>query len=194
MRVNEIFYSLQGEGCHAGRAAIFVRLSGCNLACPFCDTDHSAYVDMTEDDIARAVADYPAIWVVLTGGEPALQLTPSLIDRLHGVGKTVAVETNGTLPLPDNIDWVTVSPKEPFVGTTGRPLLARANEVKVVFGEQPLADDPAAGIVADHYLLQPCDTGDSRRNAVITARCIDYIKQHPQWRLSLQTHKIVGIR
>lgn len=194
MRVNEIFYSLQGEGFHTGRAAVFVRLSGCNLTCSFCDTDHRSFVEMTEEEIVKAVAAFPASWVVVTGGEPALQLTASLVDGLHGVGKTVAVETNGTLPLPDNVDWVTVSPKDVFVGAKGKPVLTRADEVKVVFGEQPFPDHPDEGIIADHYFIQPCDTGDSQRNARITARCIDYIKQHPQWRLSLQTHKIIGIR
>lgn len=194
MRVNEIFYSLQGEGFHTGRAAVFVRLSGCNLACPFCDTDHQPFTEMSEEQVAQAVAAFPATWVVVTGGEPALQLTPTLVSLLHQAGKEVAVETNGTLPLPDTVDWVTVSPKSDFVGRAGTPVLMRANEVKTVFGEQPLAGDPACGITADHYFLQPCDTGDARRNQDITARCIEYIKQHPQWRLSLQMHKMVGIR
>ena len=204
MRVNEIFYSLQGEGFHTGRAAVFVRLSGCNLACDFCDTDHAPYTEMSEEEIVCQVAQYPATWVVMTGGEPALQLTESLVSKLHAAGKEVAVETNGTRPLPSNVDWVTVSPKSAFVGKAGLPVLKQADEVKVVFGEDSFPDDPAndsdanndpaCGIVADHYFLQPCDTGDVERNRVVTARCIDYILRHPRWRLSLQTHKMTGIR
>ncbi|MBR5687743.1 MAG: radical SAM protein [Prevotella sp.] len=194
MRVNEIFYSLQGEGFHTGRAAVFVRLSGCNLVCDFCDTDHASFTEMSEEEIVIETAKYPTSWVVVTGGEPALQLTASLVEKLHAAGKEVAVETNGTRPLPENVDWVTVSPKAAFVGKAGLPVLKKADEVKAVFGEEPLPDDPAYGIEAGHYFLQPCDTGDNERNRAITARCIDYILNHPRWRLSLQTHKMTGIR
>ena len=194
MRVNEIFYSLQGEGFHTGRASVFVRLSGCNLACEFCDTDHAPFTEMSEEEIVCETAKYPASWVVVTGGEPALQLTASLVSKLHAAGKEVAVETNGTRRLPENVDWVTVSPKAEFVGKAGIPILKRADEVKVVFDESAMSDDPACGIEADHYFLQPCDTGNTEHNRAITARCIDYILRHPQWRLSLQTHKMTGIR
>ena len=175
----------------------------CNLHCRHCGSDCTApggEPDMPLEDFLRAFDTIPererqpGFTVVVTGGEPALQLTPTLVSLLHQAGKEVAVETNGTLPLPDTVDWVTVSPKSDFVGRAGIPVLTRANEVKTVFGEQPPADDPACGITADHYFLQPCDTGDARRNQDITARCIEYIKQHPQWRLSLQMHKMVGIR
>ena len=115
MRVNEIFYSLQGEGYYSGTPAVFVRLSGCNLRCPFCDTRHESGREMSEKEIVEAVGQYPARHVVVTGGEPALQLTESLVDALHAVGRYVAVETNGTHPLPDNVDWVTLSPKSAFV-------------------------------------------------------------------------------
>lgn len=192
MKVNEIFYSLQGEGFHTGTAAVFVRLSGCNLRCPFCDTHHSEGTEMTEEDICQAVKAFPASLVVVTGGEPSLYLTASLVDMLHQAGKKVAVETNGTHQLPSNVDWITLSPKDAYV-EKALPVIRRCNELKEVFdGEQPVNDYPH--IRADHYFLQPCDIGNSERNARITAACIDYIKQHPKWRLSLQTHKITNIQ
>ena len=115
MRVNELFYSLQGEGYHTGTAAIFIRLSGCNLRCPFCDTLHESGTEMSEDQIVEQVAAWPSPWVVVTGGEPSLQLTASLVESLHRIGKKVAVETNGTRQLPDNVDWITLSPKDLFL-------------------------------------------------------------------------------
>ena len=109
-RINEIFYSLQGEGRHTGRAAVFVRFSGCNLKCPFCDTDFKAYRELTVDDIIAAVSEWRACgFVVLTGGEPSLQVDESLIEALHHEGFYIAIETNGTCPLPSAIDWVTLS-------------------------------------------------------------------------------------
>ena len=125
MRVNEIFYSLQGEGFHTGTAAVFVRLSGCNLQCPFCDTRHEEGIEMSEEEILLQVSEYESDMVVITGGEPAIQITESLVDKLHQIGKFVAVETNGTLPLPSNIDWITVSPKNAYLGEIARPILER---------------------------------------------------------------------
>lgn len=192
MKVNEIFHSLQGEGFNTGKASVFVRLAGCNLQCPFCDTSHTAYEEMTEEQIADTVAQYSTNLVVITGGEPALQLTSSLIDRLHAKRKTVAVETNGTLPLPENVDWITVSPKQDFVGEAGKCVITRANEVKVIFdGEHQVSD---FGITAEHYFVQPCDTGNLSKNRKIKNLCIDFVKNNPKWRLSLQTHKLLGIR
>lgn len=194
MKVNEIFYSLQGEGYHAGKAAVFVRLSGCNLQCPFCDTQHESGIEMTDEDIVSEVAMYPARYVVVTGGEPSLQLTNGFVDALHSIGKKVAVETNGTHPLPPNIDWITLSPKDAYVGVVAKPILEFANEIKWVFdGEH----DPLiyTDIKCTHgYFLQPCDTGDPFRNAAITQAAIDYIKKDPRWTLSLQIHKMLNIK
>ncbi len=180
MKVNEIFYSLQGEGVHTGRAAVFVRLSGCNRRCQFCDTDFSSFTEMSEDEIVFAVSKYPAEIVVITGGEPALQLTASLIDLLHKSGKQVHVETNGSLPLPENTDWVTCSPKEPPYN------IRHIDELKIVFtGVDP--ESIAAQLPeAQSYALQPLSCSN-------TEACIDYIKAHPKWRLSLQTHKLIDI-
>ena len=193
MKVNEIFYSLQGEGYHSGTPAVFVRFSGCNLQCPFCDTQHSSGTEMTEDDIAAAVCGYPARMVVVTGGEPALQLTSSLVDKLHLLGKYVAVETNGTRRLPENVDWITLSPKDMWLGENARPVLARADELKLLF-EEGLPVGDYKDIQVAHRFLQPVDTDDQRQNDANKNAAIAYIKQHPQWRLSLQIHKLLGIR
>ena len=195
MRVNEIFYSLQGEGYYSGTPAVFVRLSGCNLRCPFCDTRHESGREMSEKEIVEAVGQYPARHVVVTGGEPALQLTESLVDALHATGRYVAVETNGTHPLPDNVDWVTLSPKSAFVDGA-EVMLTRADEIKVVYDgihdpERQLSTRNSQ--LATLLFLQPCDTGDAARNRQITAATVEYIKQHPEWRLSLQIHKILNI-
>lgn len=194
MRVNEIFYSIQGEGAHTGQSAIFIRLSGCNLRCPFCDTEHQPYQDLTEDEIASEIAKYPANLVVITGGEPTLQLTTTLIIKIHELGKQVAIETNGTRPVPHNVDWVTVSPKSAFVGMTGDVVLKQAQEVKIVFDGKTLYADPTFGITAAHYFIQPCDTGDEERNREIINLCVEFVKNNPKWRLSLQTQKILNVR
>jgi organic radical activating enzyme len=206
MKINEIFYSLQGEGFYSGTPAIFIRFSGCNLRCPFCDTQHESGTEMTEEEIVSEVEKYPARHVVVTGGEPALQLTASLVDKLHAAGKYVAVETNGTRPLPENVDWITLSPKDAYVDGA-QVVLPHANEVKVVYdGEhapekQLYAPSPSSppcregsGVGDIPHFLQPCDTGDAVRNAAIVQATVDYVKRHPEWRLSLQIHKILNIR
>lgn len=191
--VNEIFCSLQGEGYWTGTAATFVRFSGCNLACPFCDTPHAQSRSMeTAAAIVRAVGRHPARHVVLTGGEPALFLTAELLDGLHRAGKFVAIETNGTRPLPSGIDWVTLSPKEHCLGRMARPVLASCHELKVVHAPGPFHLYPE--ITARHRFVQPCDSGEPRKNQTALAECIDFCKSHPEWRLSLQTHKLIGIR
>ena len=194
MKVNEIFYSLQGEGVHAGEAAVFVRLSGCNLCCPFCDTDHAYGSEMTESAVVAEVLRYPARLVVVTGGEPSLQLTSSLVDAMHAAGRTVAVETNGTRCLPPNVDWVTLSPKEIFLGSEARPVLTEVDELKILYDGQHEPCIPHGVTVRHACCLQPMDTGDAARNAEVTRATVEYVKQHPQWRLSLQQHKILNIR
>ncbi len=206
--VKELFYTLQGEGVHTGRAAVFCRFTGCNLwtgreadretaVCRFCDTD---FVGVGPDGgrfagpeaLAAAVdATWPTgaggrKFVVCTGGEPLLQLDAAAIAALHACGFEVAVETNGTQPAPAELDWICVSPKigADFVQTRG-------HELKLVY---PQADgDPArfAGLAFDHFFLQPMDGPDVVEN---TRAALDYCLRHPQWRLSVQTHKVVGIR
>lgn len=209
-RVNDIFYSLQGEGHNTGRAAVFVRFAGCNLRCPFCDTEFDAYRDMSVDDILAEMLRLQTVdgrlapvddrqLVVLTGGEPTLQVDEAFVDALHQHGYEVAMESNGTRPAPKNLDWLTVSPKGVVGGTEaqGGAGTRLPDELKVIFDEHT---DPEAFLSLLSPLhstllyLQPCDMGDAERNARIIARCVDYIKTHPHWRLSLQTHKLVGFK
>ena len=187
MRVNEIFYSLQGEGHHTGTPAVFVRLSGCNLRCSFCDTDFSSYTEMSEAEIVAEVMRYPSRVVVITGGEPTLQLTTSLLRQLSQHGCQVHIETNGTHRLPAGpISWVVCSPKD-------APLrIQRIDELKVVYTGQNMTQYD--GISAQVYSLQPCDTGDAQRNHQLLEQTIQYILEHPKWKLSLQTHKILNVR
>lgn len=171
---------MQGEGYHTGTPAVFVRFSGCNLKCSFCDTKHEDGVMMSDDEILSEVKKYPAATVVLTGGEPALWIDREFVDSLHRIGKYVCIETNGTRPLPDNIDWVTCSPKRGVkLGIT------RIDEVKVVYEGQDVGVYEL--LPAEHYFLQPC----SGENIAETVECV---MRHPQWRLSLQTHKLIDIR
>ena len=207
--VKEIFYTLQGEGANAGRPAVFCRFAGCNLwsgreadrasaACTFCDTDFVGTDGVgggrfsDAETLALAIeAAWPAgraesrRFVVCTGGEPLLQLDDALIAALHGRGFAIAVETNGTLPAPAGLDWVCVSPK------AGTELTLRAgNELKIVIPQDGL--DPASfeTFDFDHFLVQPMDGPDLARNTEAAWR---FCLAHPHWRLSLQTHKILGI-
>lgn len=189
--VNEIFYSLQGEGFYTGTPAIFIRFSGCNLTCQFCDTDHAAFRRMTGAEIMDAIAPYPACHVVLTGGEPSLFVDDPLLALLHDAGKYVAIETNGTHPLPHGIDWVTLSPKD-HVDAQAHTVLRECDELKVVYCD--VATLPSyEHIKAGHRFLQPCDTGDGDAERIVK-ETIEYCKAHPCWRLSLQTHKLLNIR
>lgn len=195
MRVNEIFYSLQGEGCNTGTAAIFIRFSGCNLKCPFCDTDFKGYREMSVDDIMAEVEKLSVSkpWlVVLTGGEPTLQDYKPLVDALHKQGFTVAMESNGTNEIDECIDIVTISPKEAYVGNAGKVKVKYCTELKVVF--DGINEPSDYGIMAINFYLQPCDTGDPIKNKEIIEKCINYIKANPRWKLSLQTQKILNVR
>jgi 7-carboxy-7-deazaguanine synthase (Cx14CxxC type) len=205
--VKELFYTLQGEGGQAGRAAVFCRFAGCNLwsgreedrasaVCDFCDTD---FVGTDGEgggrfDDAEALADaIAAAWqggearryVVFTGGEPLLQLDDALLDAVHARGFTCAVETNGTKPAPTGVDWICVSPK------AGAPLVQRrGHELKLVYPQAALRPEAVADLAFDHFWLQPMD---GPRKAENTQAAVAYCLQHPRWRLSLQTHKVIGI-
>lgn len=193
-KINEIFYSIQGEGYNAGCAAVFVRFSGCNLRCPFCDTQHEAGRLMTAAEICAEIRKYPAGLVVLTGGEPALFADAPLCDAIHALGCRIAIETNGTRPIDGAVDHVTCSPKFEFCPPDDAAVcLSRIDELKVVWTGR---NDMAAyeGMDAGSFFLQPCDTGDAEQNRRLTHEAIAYVLQHPKWRLSLQLHKIVGVR
>lgn len=188
-RVNEIFYSLQGEGFWTGTPMVFVRLALCNLKCPFCDTNHSHGVEMTADEIvAEALrVGEGCHFLCLTGGEPSLQADKALTDAFHRAGYRIHIETNGTRPLPEGIDWVTISPKGPVV-------LTEADELKLVFGagEEP---EKWLSFNAKWHFLQPCDFSDKAKSQENLRQCIEYVKAHSShWRLSLQTHKFTNIR
>ena len=205
--VKEIFKTLQGEGGQAGRAAVFCRFAGCNLwsgreadraeaQCTFCDTDFVGTDGVgggrfrTAGELAAAIAGawgegLGRRYVVFTGGEPLLQLDTSLIAQVHSRSFTIAVETNGTLPAPAGIDWICVSPK------AGTPLVQRSGqELKLVYPQRDLDPAAFAGLDFQHFFLQPMDGPDRQRN---TERAIAYCLGHPLWRISLQTHKLMGI-
>ena len=199
MKVNETFLSLQGEGYFTGTPAFFLRFSGCNLQCSFCDTNHQSYREMSEDEIVAEASRHEPRHIVVTGGEPALQLTQTLVDKLHEAGFFIQVETNGTMPLPDGIDWVTCSPKKAPLQTSPRGGRLHIDELKVLY--KGIGDDPERFIspllgegTGVRLYLQPLDTGDEIHNRIIIRDTIAYILQHPKWSLSLQTHKLLGIK
>ncbi|MCM1109793.1 MAG: 7-carboxy-7-deazaguanine synthase QueE [Clostridium sp.] len=194
-RVNEIFLSVQGEGTNTGMPAVFLRLAGCNLRCPFCDTDHVPFTPMTAAEILLRVGEQAGEvrTVVITGGEPALQLDSRLVGHLKQAGYTLHIETNGTLPLPDGIDWITCSPK-------GAPLrIGHIDELKVVYDATErsarYAEEMASLEISRGAALrlQPCTFADPARTASTIRAAVDYILSHPRWRLSLQTHKLIDI-
>ena len=193
-RVNEIFYSLQGEGFHSGTPAVFVRFSGCNLHCAFCDTQHKAGEMVSLQEIVAEVNKYPiASLVVLTGGEPSLFIDEAFVSELkQKTGKCIAIETNGTRPLPNNLDWVTLSPKSSFKGGDAEPcVLKRCDELKVVYLGQDLAqyDD----IETKFRFLQPCFVEDLEQRKANMQACVEAVKSHSNWRLSIQIHRVLNI-
>ena len=194
-RINAIFYSLQGEGFHTGTPAVFVRFSGCNLRCAFCDTQHQAGEKLSLQDIVDEVNKYPnAPLLVLTGGEPSLFIDEAFVAELkQKTGKKIAIETNGTRPLPSNLDWVTFSPKTAFDGGGLEPcVLTHCDELKVVWIGQDLAQYD--GIEAKHRFLQPCFVEDMEQRAGNMQACIEAVKTYPNWRLSLQIHRVLQIQ
>jgi 7-carboxy-7-deazaguanine synthase len=206
--VKEVFLTLQGEGAHAGRRAVFCRFSGCNLwsgreadredaQCRFCDTDFVG-IDGTRGGRFDGAEDLAAVveeewgrekegrWVVLTGGEPLLQVDETLIEALHRRGFAVAVETNGTIDPPSGLDWLCVSPK---AGTELR--VCAGHELKLVYPQAGAPPEEFTALAFERFSLQPMDGPNAAEN---TAKAVDYCLKHPAWRLSLQTHKTLGIR
>lgn len=200
-KVNEIFRSLQGEGALTGTPAVFVRLSGCNLRCPFCDTRHEQFHDMPAAEIADEVNKYDTPLLILTGGEPSLQVDEELIKALKKDGRKIAIETNGTHPLPFGIDHVTVSPKLRPDGTMHPINMDRwADEVKVVYSADGSTCLPLGEYEYQAYhgpltefFLQPCHTDDPAETERNTRAAIEAVLATPRWRLSLQTHLLLRI-
>lgn len=190
-RINEIFYSLQGEGYFTGTPAVFLRFSGCNLKCGFCDTRHEEFTLMSPADIIGNVSKFPSRHIVVTGGEPSLQLDSLLIDMLHEEGFFIQIETNGTKRLPEGIDWVTCSPKSDENGNCDVKL-RHIDELKVVYEGQDV-ESIANSLPAMHYFLQPCSSPHYEGGSN-TSETVEYILAHPHWRLSLQTHKLIDIQ
>ena len=188
-RVNEIFYSIQGEGSFVGTPAVFVRFSGCNLACPWCDTDHSHAEEMTAEDIENAVrgllAGREGAIIVLTGGEPALQLRDDE-PLFRGFGCRICVETNGTLPVPAWVDWVTVSPKNEL-----RPIVPCPSELKFVFEPEHIPYFLSMQEAGCEKFIQPLARKDGTSNL---PEALDFVLAHPRFKLSVQLHKIIGVR
>lgn len=194
-RINEIFHSLQGEGFHTGTPAVFVRFSGCNLHCAFCDTQHQVGTLMTTQAIINEINKYPnAPLIVLTGGEPSLFIDETFVAELRiKTCKYITIETNGTRLLPDNLDWVTLSPKIGFDGGDAEPcVLKQCDELKVVYLGQDLKQ--YEGIKASHRFLQPCFSENETQRQTNMKACVDAVLNNPGWRLSLQTHRILNIR
>jgi 7-carboxy-7-deazaguanine synthase (Cx14CxxC type) len=207
--VKEIFYTLQGEGVHSGRAAVFCRFAGCNLwsgrekdrstaVCKFCDTKFVGTNGTLggkfakAEDLAKLIAsEWPHDgnenkFVVLTGGEPLLQVDTKLIDALHGEGFEIAVETNGTILPPTGIDWLCVSPKQ------GSNLVVnKGNALKLVYPQDGLDPEHLEMLEFDHFLIQPMDGLQIKRNMRLA---FEYCKSHPNWKCVVQTHKVIGIR
>lgn len=197
-KINEIFYSLQGEGAHTGKASVFVRFSGCNLKCSFCDTQHQTGVDMTDEEISMEVAKYPAEWIILTGGEPSLWIDRDFIKSLKEyTGKKIAIETNGSREIPEEIDWVTVSPKNGMEGAGDYEIrVKKADELKVVDVGQELDQYFKFPCVTEstRMYLQPCFVEDKDDCLRRRLRTIERVLQDPRWTLSIQTHRFLGIR
>lgn len=206
--IKEIYYTLQGEGAQTGRAAVFLRFAGCNLwsgreddrekaVCQFCDTDFigtdgpSGGAFKTAEELAHAVevkwpkASRGKRYVVCTGGEPLLQLDRALVDALHRLGFEVGVETNGTQEPSDGLDWICVSPK-----ANAELKLTHGNEMKLVYPQKDVPPERFADMAFDHFFLQPMDSPEREAN---TKAAVEYCLAHPHWRLSLQTHKLIGI-
>lgn len=191
LKVNEIFYSLQGEGARTGEASIFIRLSGCNLACGFCDTDFEAYTEKSIGEIASEIAQFPCKWIIWTGGEPTLQLTDEVVAFFKSKGYMQAIETNGTQTVPVGLDYIACSPKQHF--ETIRTRIPRVNELRLPIQKGDKLPDISTLPQADNYFLSPV-FDDARILPENVEHCVHLILENPAWKLSLQTHKLTGIR
>lgn len=190
LNVKEIFYSLQGEGGRVGEASIFIRLTKCNLACSFCDTDFAEGQDMTLDDILNEIKVYPCKWIIWTGGEPTIQLTDEHLDVFRKAGYKSAIETNGTRRVPALIDYITCSPKQNYEKVV--TIIPEVDEIRIPRAKGECLPDISILPKARKYFVSPIFDGDfiNREN---TDYCVSLVKQNPLWTLSLQIHKLIKI-
>ncbi|MDO4723113.1 7-carboxy-7-deazaguanine synthase QueE [Porphyromonas circumdentaria] len=196
--INEIFYSLQGEGAQMGFPMIFIRFSMCNLRCSYCDTDFKEYTEMTLEELYQAISSYPARNILWTGGEPTLSLTEEIVEYFHQKGYRQSIETNGTHPVPQNLDYITCSPKPEAFHLLRKNFPNGVSEWRFPFGpETPLPPNIEELPKALNYFLSPIfspEEGTITPYPIALNACIDYIKEHPEWRLSIQLHKLIGIQ
>ncbi len=196
MLVNEIFYSLQGEGLNSGRAAIFIRLSKCNLSCSFCDTEFETGQKMSFEEIREVIKEYPSKFIIWTGGEPSLQLKEDVVSYFKGLGYEQAIETNGTRPVPKGLDYITCSPKKEALALLHQNFPDGVSEFRFpITMDSPMPPEVSTLPKAKGYLLSPVFVGEQLDvlHQPAVDRCLRYIKEHPEWRLSLQLHKLIEI-
>ena len=191
LKVKEIFYSLQGEGGRQGEASIFIRLSGCNLKCDFCDTEHLGGVELTCEQILSNIKQYPCKWIVWTGGEPTLQLTDDCLLFFKKAGYLQAIESNGSACLSTLLDYTVVSPK----GTTdyAKNINPKIDEIRLPVVKNDSIPQIEVLPQADNYFLSPVFTKNPSETKRNIDWCVAQIKQNPRWRLSVQIHKLIGI-
>lgn len=190
LNVKEIFYSLQGEGGRSGEPSIFIRLTKCNLACTFCDTDFAEGDDMSLEDILDVIKEYPCKWIIWTGGEPTLQLKDEYLEFFRSKGYKQAIETNGTRKVPSLIDYITCSPKKDFEKIKER--IPFVHEIRLPLEEGESLPDITIFPRADKYFVSPIFDGDNMNIQNINY-CVNLIKENPEWTLSLQVHKLINI-
>lgn len=191
LNVNEIFYSLQGEGARMGEASIFIRLTRCNLNCSFCDTNFNEGEDISVQDILKTIEPYPCKWIIWTGGEPTLQLKDQHLIIFKEAGYQQAIETNGTNPVPELIDYISCSPKQKFEDI--KKTNPAVNEIRIPIKVGDKLPDISILPSSDKYFISPVFDGNSLNQDNINY-CVELIKANPQWSLSIQIHKLIHIQ
>ena len=191
LHVNEIFYSLQGEGGRSGEASVFIRLTQCNLRCDFCDTDFATGSEMSLDEILSRISAYPCRWIIWTGGEPTIQLTDEVLSFFKEKGYKQAIESNGTRPLSKLLDYTVCSPKNNY--TKIRKINPQVDEIRIPIKSRDTLPDLNTLPVASFYFVSPIFSKNKSDTDSNIKYCVDLIKKSPEWRLSLQIHKLIGI-
>jgi len=194
LKVKEIFYSLQGEGGRQGEASIFIRLSGCNFKCPFCDTDFSGGDEMTPEEILQTIRAFSCRWIIWTGGEPTLQLTDAILQFFKQAGYRQAIESNGRQRLSALLDYTVVSPKLQYGEDYALRCNPRVDEVRLPIQAGQQIPDIQIFPLAQYYFLSPVFEESLQNTKRNIDYCIEHIMQHPRWRLSVQLHKLVGMK